>query len=101
MFYIYILYSEALDRYYIGSTNDVARRLNEHNNPRRRTKYTAKSSDWRLVLENSAGKTRSEAVLLERYIKKQKSRKFIEDLINSKGEDLSFAQRVRVPTSRD
>ena len=101
MFYIYILYSEVLDHYYIGSTNDVARRLNEHNNPRRKTKYTAKSSDWRLVFQISAGETRSEAVLLERYIKKQKSRKFIEDLINTKGESLPFAQLVRVPTSRD
>ena len=101
MFYVYILYSDALDRHYVGSTNDVSRRLGEHNNPRRKTKYTAKTSDWRLVLEIQAGKTRSEAVLLERYIKKQKSRKFIEDLIDSKGEDLSFAQLVRVPTSRD
>ena len=73
MFYIYILYSDTLDRYYVGYTNDVSRRLGEPNNPRRKTKYTAKSSDWKVGLQIPAGETRSEAVLLERYIKKQKS----------------------------
>jgi len=101
LFYIYILYSKSIDRYYVGHSNDVARRFEEHINPSRKTKYTAKSSDWMLVLQIPAGKTRSEAVLLERYIKKQKSRKFLEDLINSKGEGLLIAQLVRVPTSRD
>jgi hypothetical protein len=31
MFYVYILYSESADRYYIGHTNDPERRLVEHN----------------------------------------------------------------------
>jgi putative endonuclease len=31
MFYCYILYSEKLDKYYIGSTGDLTRRLGEHN----------------------------------------------------------------------
>jgi hypothetical protein len=30
MFYVYILYSESADRYYIGHTNDSERRLIEH-----------------------------------------------------------------------
>ncbi|WP_131838622.1 GIY-YIG nuclease family protein [Acetobacteroides hydrogenigenes] len=29
-FWVYILYSAKLDRYYIGSTNNLARRLAEH-----------------------------------------------------------------------
>ncbi len=101
MFYIYILYSDSLDRYYIGSTNDVTRRLSEHNNPIRKTKFTAKASDWRLVFQASAGATRSDAVLIERYIKKQKSRKYIEALISLNLDNLTLAQLVRVPTSRD
>jgi predicted GIY-YIG superfamily endonuclease len=29
--YIYIIYSESADKYYIGNTNDPLRRLKEHN----------------------------------------------------------------------
>ena len=89
MYYIYILYSKTIDRYYVGHTNDVKRRLEEHNNPSRRNKFTAQTSDWILVLEILAGDTRSKAVKFERYIKKKKSRKYIEDLISSKGENLT------------
>jgi putative endonuclease len=38
MFYVYILYSEKLDKYYVGSTNDLLRRLNDHN--RGKTNYS-------------------------------------------------------------
>jgi len=34
MFYVYILYSQKYDRYYIGHSPDVDKRLKEHNNPR-------------------------------------------------------------------
>ncbi len=30
-YFLYILYSESLDQYYIGISNDPARRLNYHN----------------------------------------------------------------------
>ena len=31
MYFVYILFSEKLDRYYVGTTGDVERRLFEHN----------------------------------------------------------------------
>ena len=31
MYIVYILYSSRLDKYYIGRTNDIVRRLSEHN----------------------------------------------------------------------
>jgi hypothetical protein len=31
MFVLYILFSEKLDRYYVGYTNDIDRRIAEHN----------------------------------------------------------------------
>ena len=34
MFYVYVLKSTKSGRYYIGSTNDLMRRLNEHNSGR-------------------------------------------------------------------
>ena len=101
MFYVYILYCDSIDRYYVGHSNDVSRRLEEHNNPRRTNKYTAKSEGWKLVLTIEAGESRSEAVRIERYIKKQKSRKFIEHLIKSVKTPELLVQLVRVPTCRD
>jgi len=79
MYYVYILYSKEIDRYYIGHSNDVQRRLQEHNHPRLRRKYSSQTSDWILVFQVSAGETRSDALKLERFIKRQKSRKYIEN----------------------
>ncbi len=101
MFYVYILYSDQIDRYYVGHTNDVARRLEEHNNPIRYSKYTAKSTGWKVVVVIPIGETRSEAAQVERYIKRQKSRKFIEQLIAVSDNHVLLRSMVRVPTSRD
>ena len=39
MYVLYILYSEKLDRFYVGYTNDIERRIAEHNRIKR--KYTS------------------------------------------------------------
>jgi len=83
MFYIYILYSEGADRYYVGHTNDPVRRLQEHNT-REELKYTTKYRPWKMVLSFEVSDDRGEAMKMERFIKKQKSRLFIEELIESK-----------------
>ena len=101
MFYVYILYSRSINRYYIGHTDNVQRRIAEHNNPKRLNKYTARVSDWELAIAISAGRTRSEAINIERYIKKQRSRKYIERIISLKTKEDELAQLDRVPTSRD
>ncbi|MHC1703108.1 MAG: GIY-YIG nuclease family protein [Tenuifilaceae bacterium] len=101
MFYVYILYAESIDHYYVGHTNDVIRRLEEHNNPKRYNKYTAKASGWVISAVIPSGEIRSEAVRIERYIKRKKSRKFIEQLISVSNNHAELAQLVRVPTRRD
>ncbi len=79
-YYIYILYSETLDRYYTGSCANIDVRLIRHNAGA--TKSTKNGRPWKvLYFEKYA--TRTEAVQRERYIKKQKSRIFIEKLIAS------------------
>jgi len=50
MYYIYIIYSPRSDKYYIGMTSDVARRLEEHNDPCRENKYTLKHICWSKLL---------------------------------------------------
>ncbi|MBI2333929.1 MAG: GIY-YIG nuclease family protein, partial [Chloroflexi bacterium] len=47
MFYIYILYSQSLRRYYVGSTENVMRRLQEHNAGK--SKYTRAGTPWESV----------------------------------------------------
>lgn len=79
MFFVYILYSLALDQYYIGQTADLEDRLFRHRNSG--SKSTKKANDWQLVYTEEFA-TRREALLRENEIKKKKSRNYIEKLIN-------------------
>lgn len=97
MYYIYILYSASSDLYYIGYSNDPLRRVKEHNTKPYNT-FTSKHRPWVLKAYFKSGGPESEAMRIERFIKKQKSRKLIERLC-----DPSFvptgilAQLVRIP----
>ena len=82
LFYVYIIYSPSLDRYYIGHSQNLEDRLIRHNNSG--SKSTKKANDWKIVYYKSF-LTRSEAVQKEIQIKKNKSRKYIEWLIQSCG----------------
>ncbi|TMI93477.1 MAG: GIY-YIG nuclease family protein [Bacteroidetes bacterium] len=78
--YCYILYSPSLDKYYVGSTTDIARRVQEHN--RGKDKFTRTGRPWTLVYREEF-ESLIEARGRERYIKRMKSRKFIEALIKA------------------
>ena len=82
MWFVYILRSLVNDRFYIGSTNDLNRRLKEH--ARGKTKSTRFTKPFELVYKEMYN-TSLEARRRERYIKKKKSRKFIEWLIGNMG----------------
>ena len=87
MYYIYILYSPGSDRYYIGYTDNPRRRLEEHNSDPK-VSYTSKHRPWILKGSYPVGIDRGFAVKVERHIKKLKSRKIIEKLIEL--DDLNF-----------
>ncbi len=81
MSYTYILYSEALDRYYIGyCTTSVEERLSSHLSNHKG--FTAKAKDWIIVYTESFD-TKTEAYARERAIKAKKSRSYIEFLIKN------------------
>jgi putative endonuclease len=80
--FVYILFSEKLNKFYIGSTTDLERRLKEHN--RGKEKFTKTGIPWLLVY-NELFDELIDARRREVYIKKQKSRKFIVSLISTKG----------------
>ncbi len=75
---VYILYSKALDRYYVGSTTNINERLRRHNSNHKG--FTGKSSDWEIVHQEIFDEKR-EALKREKQIKSWKSRKAIEELI--------------------
>jgi putative endonuclease len=77
----YILYSKKLDRYYLGHTDDITRRLQDHNAGI--SSFTSKADDW-IVVYVEAFENREQARKREFELKKKKSRKYLEWLIMSK-----------------
>lgn len=77
----YILFSETCNQYYVGSTQNLVDRINRHNTGR--STFTKRGIPWILVYEKQY-LSKSEAYKAELYIKSQKSRKYIEDLINKR-----------------
>ena len=73
---VYILYSRSLNRYYIGHSSNLEDRLERHN--RGRSKYTKGGEPWKLTWVFDC-KTRSDAMKLERKIKKRGAKRFLED----------------------
>ena len=82
MYTVYIIYSHSLDKYYIGYTEDVDNRLEQHNSGI--STFTAKANDWELKITEEYS-SREMAHKRELEIKKKKSRKYIEWLISSAG----------------
>jgi putative endonuclease len=81
MFTVYILFSEKLNRFYIGQTQDIDTRIFQHNSGFFADSYTSIASDWKLKLTINCI-SRMEALKIETFIKKMKSRKFIESIIS-------------------
>jgi putative endonuclease len=81
-YFIYILYSETRDRFYIGSSADVSKRLIRHNAGA--TKSTKSGSPWKVVYSESFS-SKTEALKREIYLKRMKSSFYLEDLIRKSG----------------
>ena len=76
---MYILKNETTGHYYIGSTNDLDRRIRQHKTGKTRT--TNRLKTFTLVYKEEFD-TIQEARLREREIKSYKSKKYIEWLIS-------------------
>jgi len=80
-YFVYIIYNSECDKYYIGQTNNIIRRLEEHND-KTKNKYTSKYlGEWKMVYEEEFC-NRKEAMLREKFLKKQKNKKFYNRLCN-------------------
>ncbi|SPD72003.1 GIY-YIG catalytic domain protein [uncultured Desulfobacterium sp.] len=78
--YVYILQSKKDGSYYIGSTQEMASRLERHNQGR--SKYTKSKRPWDLIYYEEHP-DRSTAVKRENWIKNRKSREYIESLVRT------------------
>ena len=79
MHFVYILYSRTRDKYYIGSCEDVNKRLIKHNT--NHAGFTGKTGDW-IIKYTEEYADKLTAFKRESQIKAWKSRKMIEKLIN-------------------
>ena len=79
-YFVYILYSTSIDKYYIGHTNDIERRIYEHNLGKE--KFTRKGVPWEIKFFRSYD-TNIEATREELRLKKCKNRKYLEEYMNA------------------
>ncbi len=75
--YVYILFSEKRSEYYVGQTTDIEKRLKRHNAGI--VPSTKRGIPWLLVLQIEVD-SRSEAVVLEKKIKKRGAGRYLRNL---------------------
>ncbi|HLW62067.1 MAG TPA: GIY-YIG nuclease family protein [Flavobacterium sp.] len=79
MHFVYIIYSQSADKYYIGETNDLLGRVNLHNSKQFQNAFTTFADDWELFWSLQCNNL-SQARKIEKHIKSMKSRTYIENI---------------------
>jgi len=76
---VYILFSEHLDKFYIGYSSNLRERLAFHNNAALYNIWTNRGIPWSFYfsIENL---THRQAVAIEKHLKKMKSRTYLNNL---------------------
>ena len=77
MYSVYIIYSENIDKFYVGQTQDFSQRIERHNGGM--VTSTKKTNDWKLIWKTEVN-SRSEALILERKIKNKGARRFLTNI---------------------
>ncbi len=81
-FFVYYLYSQSLKKHYIGKTDNIQRRLKEHNNEEEI--YTKKGAPWQLIGYIEC-ETSLIACHLEKKLKNAKNSKYVHWYITTNG----------------
>ncbi len=79
-FHVYVLQSQSTGRYYVGHTENLQKRIFEHNNGR--TNSIRNRGPWALVYSEEYA-TRPEASHRERQMKRMKSHAWLERLVRA------------------
>ena len=78
---VYIIYSSAADKFYVGFTGDeMEERLRKHNSNHKG--FTGRFKDWQIVY-TEIFTTKQDAMLREKEIKSWKSRSKIQNLVTA------------------
>ena len=75
-YYVYLLYSKISSKYYVGQTANIDKRLKRHHQGI--VPSTKSGTPWELVLQIKVS-DRSEAMILERKIKKRGAKRYLND----------------------
>ncbi|MFD0932453.1 GIY-YIG nuclease family protein [Psychroflexus salinarum] len=75
---VYILFSEKLNRFYIGYTSNIDQRLEFHQQAESH-KFTSNANDWELFLKVEC-ESKTQALAVENHIKRMKSKVYIQNL---------------------
>jgi putative endonuclease len=76
---VYILYSQLLNRYYVGSCKELDARIHDHLFKYFPDAYTAKATDWILFFTIN-DLSYSQARKIEIHIKKMRTHRYIQSL---------------------
>jgi len=76
---VYILHSEKLDRFYVGSCKDLSYRFEQHLNKEFTESFTTAAEDWVLYLSIDELEYQ-QARSIESHLKKMKSIAYIQNL---------------------
>lgn len=86
MYYVYMLYSAVVDRYYVGQTSNLEDRIKRHNQGR--SKYTKSGIPWNLVYKEGF-ETRSDAKKKESKVKQSENREDLVRFIRSDSNEIT------------
>ena len=74
-----ILYSPKADKFYIGETHDIEKRIIAHNNHVYKKSFTHIANDWELFYKIEC-KNEQQAKQIEHHLKKMRNRKYYQNL---------------------
>jgi putative endonuclease len=77
MYFVYVLKSMSAKKSYVGHTDNLDRRLEEHNSGK--SNFTSRFLPWELIYKEEFHALQ-EAVKREKYLKSQVGRKFLKTL---------------------
>ncbi len=80
MYFVYILKSKVAKKSYVGMTDNIERRLREHNSGK--SFFTKNYFPWEIIHKEMYG-TREEARKREKYLKSGSGRKFLKTIFNN------------------
>jgi putative endonuclease len=79
-YFLYLLKSNTANKSYVGITNNLKRRLSEHNSGKHF--YTKRYCPWKMIY-NEEYDSLIEARAREKYLKSSSGRRFLKELFNN------------------